>query len=208
MCQFQLPVLKVFIIAKERWFLEQAIKCMIMKTNIYLFIYHPAFLCETRATGALKATSGRFRRPSDSEIFMSCESGPKESVFVWDKKWSRNEMAISNVWHSQEDKVNNMNKEKRVWTLSWEDSPGGGYGNPLQYSCPENPMGSLEGYSPQGQKELGPAEATSHACMPSVLILTHWCLLGVSVASWIRATPVDISLSSAIDRLVVFDPIS
>ena len=123
MCQFQLPVLKVFIIAKERWFLEQAIKCMIMKTNIYLFIYHPAFLCETRATGALKATSGRFRRPSDSEIFMSCESGPKESVFVWDKKWSRNEMAISNVWHSQEDKVNNMNKEKRksrwgTWRIS------------------------------------------------------------------------------------------
>ena len=22
----------------------------------------------------------------------------------------------------------------------WEDSPGGGHGNPLQYSCLENPM--------------------------------------------------------------------
>ena len=34
-------------------------------------------------------------------------------------------------------------------------SPGGGYGNSLQYSCLENPHGkrSLEGYSPGGHKE-------------------------------------------------------
>ena len=34
-------------------------------------------------------------------------------------------------------------------------SPGGGHGNPLQYSCLENPHGqrSLEGYSPRGHKE-------------------------------------------------------
>ena len=34
-------------------------------------------------------------------------------------------------------------------------SPGGGHGNPLQYSCLGNPHGqrSLEGYSPQGSKE-------------------------------------------------------
>ena len=34
-------------------------------------------------------------------------------------------------------------------------SPGGGYGNPLQYSCLENPHGkrSLVGYSPWGHKE-------------------------------------------------------
>ena len=62
-------------------------------------------MCETRPTGALKATSGRFWRPSDSDIFMSCELGPKESVFVGGKTWSRNEMAIRNVWHSQKDKV-------------------------------------------------------------------------------------------------------
>ena len=30
----------------------------------------------------------------------------------------------------------------------WEDPPGGGHGNPLQYSCLENPMDrSLVGYS-------------------------------------------------------------
>ena len=35
-------------------------------------------------------------------------------------------------------------------------SPGGGHGNPLQYSCLENPYGqrSLVGYSPRGCKEL------------------------------------------------------
>ena len=34
-------------------------------------------------------------------------------------------------------------------------SPGGGYGNPLEYSCLENPHGqrSLAGYSPWGRKE-------------------------------------------------------
>ena len=37
-----------------------------------------------------------------------------------------------------------------------ERSPGGGHGNPLQYSCLENPHGprSLAGYSPYGCKEL------------------------------------------------------
>ena len=34
-------------------------------------------------------------------------------------------------------------------------SPGGGHGNPVQYSCLENPPGerSLAGYSPWGRKE-------------------------------------------------------
>ena len=36
-------------------------------------------------------------------------------------------------------------------------SPGGGHGNPLQYSCLESPHGqrSLVGYRPWGCKELG-----------------------------------------------------
>ena len=39
-------------------------------------------------------------------------------------------------------------------------SPGGGHGNPLQYSCLENPHGqrSLGGYSPWGRKESGMTE--------------------------------------------------
>ena len=38
--------------------------------------------------------------------------------------------------------------------------PGGGHGNPLQYSCLENPMDqrSLVGYSPWGHKESDTTE--------------------------------------------------
>ena len=47
-------------------------------------------------------------------------------------------------------------------------SPRGGHGNPLQYSCLENPppgQGSLVGYSPSGCQELDVTEATEHACI-------------------------------------------
>ena len=44
--------------------------------------------------------------------------------------------------------------------LGSERSPGEGNGNPLQYSCPENPMdrGGLMGCSLWGLKELDTAE--------------------------------------------------
>ena len=43
-----------------------------------------------------------------------------------------------------------------------ERSPGGGHGNPVQYSCLENPHGqrSLAGYSPWGHKESDVTEVT------------------------------------------------
>ena len=43
--------------------------------------------------------------------------------------------------------------------------PGGGHGNPLQYSCLENPHGqrSLVGYSPRGRKESETTEQLSTA---------------------------------------------
>ena len=46
-------------------------------------------------------------------------------------------------------------------------SPGGRHGNPLQYSCLENPHGqrSLAGYSPWGRKELDTTERVSTAQM-------------------------------------------
>ena len=46
-----------------------------------------------------------------------------------------------------------------------ERSPGGAYGNPLQYSCLENPHGhrSLAGYSPWGRKESDTTEWLSTA---------------------------------------------
>ena len=44
-------------------------------------------------------------------------------------------------------------------------SPGGGHGNPLQYSCLENPheQRSLVGYSPLGHKESDMTERLSTA---------------------------------------------
>ena len=48
----------------------------------------------------------------------------------------------------------------------WGRSPGGGHGNPLQYSCLENPHGqrSLAGYSPWGLKALDMTEwLTQHS---------------------------------------------
>ena len=44
-------------------------------------------------------------------------------------------------------------------------STGGGHGNPLHYSCLENPHGqrSLAGYGPWGHKESEMAEAIEHS---------------------------------------------
>ena len=43
-------------------------------------------------------------------------------------------------------------------------SPGGGHGNPLQYSCLKNPMRSLAGCSSLGCKESDTTEAAQHTC--------------------------------------------
>ena len=50
-------------------------------------------------------------------------------------------------------------------------SPGGGNGNPLQYSCLENPHGqrSLAGYSPWGHKESDMTERPSTQHMPKLI---------------------------------------
>ena len=57
---------------------------------------------------------------------------------------------------------------KRRGFDSWRGrSPGGGHGNPLQYSCLENHHGqrSLMGYRPWGLKELDTTEQFSmHTC--------------------------------------------
>ena len=47
-------------------------------------------------------------------------------------------------------------------------SPGGGHGNPLQYSCLENPHGQEKpvGYSPWGCKELDMTlQLSTHLCL-------------------------------------------
>ena len=49
-------------------------------------------------------------------------------------------------------------------------SPGGGHGNPPQYSCLENPHGqrSLAGYSPWSRKELDMTERLSTQKEPQI----------------------------------------
>ena len=47
-----------------------------------------------------------------------------------------------------------------VWFLDWEDSPGAGNGNPLQYSCLENPM-DRGAWQVCGCKESGMPECLS-----------------------------------------------
>ena len=58
--------------------------------------------------------------------------------------------------------ANAGDEELQVQSLGGEDSPGGGYGNPLQYSCLENSHGqrSLVVYSPQDCKKWDMTVAT------------------------------------------------
>ena len=46
--------------------------------------------------------------------------------------------------------VKNPPVKQEMWVLSlvWKDSPGGGNGNPLQYSCLENSMDRGAGQAP------------------------------------------------------------
>ena len=80
-----------------------------------------------------------------------------------------------------------MNIERLPWWLSGEESaynagavgdagsipgsgrsPGGGHGNPLQYSCLENPMdrGTWRATVHGGHKKSDTSEVTYHACRP------------------------------------------
>ena len=63
-------------------------------------------------------------------------------------------------------------------------SPGGGQGNPLQYSCLENPHGqrSLVGYSPWGHRESDTTEQlNTHPCQSNFnLHSLHLRMLGTS----------------------------
>ena len=59
-------------------------------------------------------------------------------------------------------------------------SPGEGHGNPLQYSCWENPHGqrSLGGYSPWDSKDLDMTEQLSTSCNMNRLGCEHHVALG------------------------------
>ena len=62
--------------------------------------------------------------------------------------------------HGLDSKESSCNLEELGSLPGLGRSPGGGHGNPLQYSCLENPHGqrNLVGYSPWGRKELDMTE--------------------------------------------------
>ena len=63
--------------------------------------------------------------------------------------------------------VKNLPAMEETWIrfLDWEDPSGGGHGNPLQYSCLENPheQRSLAGYSPWSREESDATERCNTA---------------------------------------------
>ena len=71
-----------------------------------------------------------------------------------------------NLWATREvSKESACNLRDLGSILGLGRSPGGGHGNPLQYSCLEKPHGqkSLAGYSPWGHKESDMTERPSTA---------------------------------------------
>ena len=80
----------------------------------------------------------------------------------------------------------------------WGRCPGGGHGNPLQYSCLENPHGqrSLAGYSPWDHKELNTAErARTHTHMRHKYAAV--CLVYTAPSRCLLAPPAEDSHSPA-----------
>ena len=75
-------------------------------------------------------------------------------------------------------------------SIPWSGrSPGGGQGNPFQYSCVENPMdrGAVTVvYSPQGCKELDTTEAAQHTRAHTQTGLI-WLVNSNSIASFEEA---------------------
>ena len=74
---------------------------------------------------------------------------------------------MENIWASPGGSESNYNVVDLCSIPVLGRSPGGGHGNPLQYSCLENPQGqrSLAGYSPWGPKESDTTEVTRHMHM-------------------------------------------
>ena len=78
-----------------------------------------------------------------------------------DTTWRLNHHGL-NLGFSRGSAVKNSPAMRETWvrSLGWEDSLEEGNGNPLQYSCLENPHGqrSLVGYSPWGLNESDTTE--------------------------------------------------
>ena len=93
---------------------------------------------------------------------------PGTIVFEWLIHKPKNPILFNCVWHfpsDSDDKESICNAEHLGSTPSLGSFPGGGHGNPLHYSCLENPhrQRSLAGYSPGGCKQLDTTERPSAA---------------------------------------------
>ena len=115
-------------------------------------------------------------------------------AWLWQKEKSLKTRLSSNYPTPSDLVVKNLpaiqeTKETRVWSLG--RSPGGWHGNPLQYSCQENPMDTGAWWAAvhgvlKSQTQLKPLSMHTHACththththttqqeVPSVPATTH-----------------------------------
>ena len=85
-------------------------------------------------------------------------------------------------------------------------SLGGGHGNPLLYSCLENPQRqwSLVGYSPWGCKESGSTEATEHSC--TFTLLSRFRLLVTSQTA-ARQAPLSFPISQSLLKFMSIESV-
>ena len=102
----------------------------------------------------------------------ACNAGDPTSIPGWGKSpWRRDRLPTSvflGFPGGSDGKESACNVGNLGSIPGFGRSPGGGHGNPLQYSCLENPHGqrSLEGYNPLGRRESDTTEQLSTAWPP------------------------------------------
>ena len=76
----------------------------------------------------------------------------------------------------------------------WGRSPGGGHGNPLQYSCLENPMDRGDGgLQSMGSQRVRHDWVIEHTCTPCTILATHCRYLKALISA--RVSPPRIHIS-------------
>ena len=106
---------------------------------------------------------GAFQGAKCKEYTCQCRRCRRHGFYPWVGKipWSRKWLGFLG---GSIDKESSCNAGDLGSIPGLGRSPGGGHGNPLQYSCLENPQGQrgLVGYSPWGCKESDTTELTKH----------------------------------------------
>ena len=93
----------------------------------------------------------------------TCNAGPRLDSWVGKIRWRGIGYPLQYSWASLVAQESTCNAGDLDSIPGLGRSPGGGHGNPLQYSCLDNPQGqgSLVGSSPWGCKELDTTECLS-----------------------------------------------